>query len=767
MRWVGRRSLVAVSLAATLAATTVVAGPAAAQSARAASPAASASPTVVPTPSMALPSRPADAELAGAASATLSDAPIAPPAEVDLAQVGAESSAQVEAMTTSQWSLTALVDSFEGDPERAFAFVRDSIGFEVYPGVLRGAEGTLAARAGNAWDRAILLRTLLDSMELTTRYATADLDVPDATRVAARVLAPVAAPLEDGSGVARRQVRVEAIGARASRDYALLRGVLGDRVATMRSMTVADLVPDARDHAWVQLRWGADWLDYDPTLPESAPGDRIAPATATFTDVPDDLLDRVTIRVVAGNLTDGTISQRTVLERALVASEADDQQVFLYFQPELTGIGGGIVRTLSGVANWTPVLMVDGEAQAGSAFEAGGHGTDIFGDPTDGPQLATLRVEVTRSVPGRPDETASHVLLDRVPTGRADSRDLAPEDLAPLAADDTGPLALGTIEQVLVSTGSANAWLQEVRRGVAADYLDFTLADESTADDHPLGDLLYPLAVANGSLVLGSERMSIPALEVPGRLRGYVAAPRVYLVAMGQDPDTADDLGFGTDLLIDDVRVVAVDDGSAQEAAMATVWYGALESALETEDALARAGGLGSVAGGLVGTSLMMSRPLTVLSAGSTGRPALRAALADGALVVVPGDPATSRAWWTIDPVTGATHAVLDPGAGGVNGKVAWGAIKHRPPVIHRGGAGGANTHWLHPDGSIRRYPPGRGPGGGVPQGPPPSRCGGGTEYVTILGCVSIPAAWAIRIGVGLIVTAVVTDAIIVFLIGT
>lgn len=721
--------------------------------------------TAVPTTAW-LPSRPTEAELPTAATTPVSDAPIAPPStDVDLAGVGEASAARVESMPTAHWSLVALMDSFEGDPARAFAFVRDSIAFDAYPGVLRGAEGTLAARAGNAWDRAILLRTLLEGMALSTRYATAELDDAAAGRVAERILEPVAAPLDDAAAVVQDQLPVAAVAARARRDYALLRGVVGDRSGTMRAPTVAEVAAEVRDHVWVQVRWGADWLDYDPTFPDATPGSVLAPATATPTDIPEDLVHRVTLRVVAGTLGSPGLTERTVLDRSFVASDAAARQVFLYFQPELSGIGGGIVRSLSGVASWTPVLMVDGDAEPGQAFEAGGRGTDLFGDPVDADQLATLRIEVTRSVPGRHDETASHVLLDRVPPTRSDAADLAPEDLLPMAADDTGPLVLGVVEQLLVSTGGASAWQQEVRRGIAADFLDHTLSDPATADERPLGDLLYPLAVANASLVLGSERLSIPALEDVGRLRGYVSAPRVYLASIGQDPQDPTALGFGTDLLLDDVRVVVADEAAAADGALAAIWYGALQSALETEDALARAGGLGAQPDDLVGTSLAMTRPLTVATDTTSGPEALRAAIVAGALVVVPGDPGSADVWWAIDPGTGATRAILDPGRGGVHGKPAWGSIRHRPPVINRGGGGGANTHWLHPDGSIRRYPPGsRPPGGGAPQGPPPSRCGGGQEYVTIVGCVSIPAAWAIRIGVGLVVTAVVTDAIIVFL---
>ncbi len=719
-------------------------------------------PSAAPQPVVALPVMPSDADLATAASTGVADTPPVPSGDVDVLAVAAAAAAQVGTMTTAEWSLDALADSFQGDPARAFAFVRDSIGFDAYPGVLRGAAGTLAARAGNATDRALLLKTLLDAMALQTRFAFGTLDGALAQAVAERTMVPPARPLQNGRAAGIGPLDVDAIGARARRDDALLRLTLGARLDTMSGATAADLAPEVRDHVWVQVAWGTDWLDYDPTLPDSTPGHPLVTPTSTSDTLSDDSRQSLRVEVIAGSLASGSITDGVVLDQVFDAASISDAQVFLYFQPQADDLGGTITNTLSGVQTWTPVLMVDGEATSGGAFAAGGRGTDLFGDAVDTPPLATLRMVVTRSVPGRADESGTHVLLDRVPDRLVDSDSIEADDLAPLAGDQTGPLALGVMEQILVSTGSASPWLQAVRRGVAADYIAALMATPDSLDEHKLGDLLYPLAVANASLVMASEQLAIPAATVPGRTRAYVDSPRVMLVDIGQSPTDASDFQFATDLLLDEVRVVAANADATREAALGAIWYGALESAIETESSLRRAAGLSDEPISLAGTSLDMSQPLQLLDGEdvpATGARALRDSLDAGSLAVVVGAPATSRTWWAIDPTTGTTRAILDPGTGGIAGGVAWGAIKHLPPPPRIGGGGGANVWHVNPDGSITRVP--RGGGGGPPMGPPPSRCGGGQEYVTILGCVSIPAAWAIRIGVGLVVFAVVVDAAI------
>jgi len=59
------------------------------------------------------------------------------------------------------FSPTGVVMRVGNDPEKLAAFVRERIAYEPCAGSVRGVSGTLAARAGGDWDRALVLRALL------------------------------------------------------------------------------------------------------------------------------------------------------------------------------------------------------------------------------------------------------------------------------------------------------------------------------------------------------------------------------------------------------------------------------------------------------------------------------------------------------------------------------------------------------------------------------------------------------------------------------
>jgi len=71
----------------------------------------------------------------------------------------------------SQFDLEALLEKLDYDPSRISDFVKESVAFEQYPGVLRGAKGTLHSKAGNSMDQSLLLATLLKDAGFEARIA--------------------------------------------------------------------------------------------------------------------------------------------------------------------------------------------------------------------------------------------------------------------------------------------------------------------------------------------------------------------------------------------------------------------------------------------------------------------------------------------------------------------------------------------------------------------------------------------------------------------
>ena len=130
------------------------------------------------------------------------------------------------------------------------------------------------------------------------------------------------------------------------------------------------------------------------------------------------------------SLSDGVLSDQVVLDRHFDAATAAASTIFLYFQPDTSGLGGTITDVLSGDTSWVPVLLVDRDTETGTAFHAGGRGEDVFGTATGAPDLASLRLEVTTSGTGDP----------------ARDRGADPARPGPRGAAGSGPHRRGAVE---------------------------------------------------------------------------------------------------------------------------------------------------------------------------------------------------------------------------------------------------------------------------------------------------------------------------------
>lgn len=570
----------------------------------------------------------------------------------------------VGSLRAEDWDVAALATSLGPDPNAAFTFVRDATAFDPYAGVLRGAEGTLAARAGNSWDRALLLAALLSKTGVTTRMAFTTLEPSTAAGLIERArLRPARTSPQVVSAGLLSDI-AGPVGARARRDEAALRLALGDRVASLGMDEVQQARRDVLSHAWVQYLKDGAWVDLDPTRPDAKPGDVLAPAAATAAAVPNDRYHVVVIRVVAQALVDGKLQENVPLQHEVAAESAAHQHVLLAFLP----VGGGGAGLLGGGESaptaYVPTLQVDDEAFSGgqvalATSEGTGAGFDAFGGGgSEGPssELVALYLEVETRGAGRPPTVARHLLLDR--RQRQVER------------------AFRGIHQIMISTGGANVLSMAKLR---LEALDAAARDEEASLELP--SVLRTLWASDLPLVEGAERLIGPAVDFAGGARSYIAEPHVVVASWVPDT-TSSDLIRETDLLVDSVRVLPPDGESIRDAAARRFRYGLLQSALETETILRLAAAWDAADRTIITTSLSMGPPLTVFAPTDIGRlpdttsPALVRALRGGETVVVPGEVARATAWWTV-AASGFVRAILAPGTGG--GKIGGGG--RMPPV--------------------------------------------------------------------------------------
>ena len=306
-------------------------------------------------------------------------------------------------------------------------------------------------------------------------------------------------------------------------------------------------------------------------------------------------------------------------------------------------------------------------------------------------RLTRLALELASVAPGRSPSVSERILLDRVPPATRAAGAWSADDLGPMPVVEDLPSVMTGVHHVMVSNGSSNA-NDALEASVAGLIVaEDTLASNALPADVGLGTLLLPLTSTDGQLVLASEHAIVAGLDESVEGRTFIGRPRVFLVSLTPDPIDPTSLDLTTDLAIDEVDVVGPTDEAS--AAVQRLWYGAAQTALETEFILRAAEAFDPGARQLLGVSFAMGLPLTVVSdvtEAAGAAPAMLAAVESGAMAVVPGDVASARTWWTISKADGLTRSILDPGvrAGGVIGPAVFFATGDRLLSTTTGSAG-------------------------------------------------------------------------------
>ena len=336
--------------------------------------------------------------------------------------------AQVARFEAIQTSLKAVpTDGFDPtaraqeltDIGATFAFVRDRIQTEAYPGAMRGAAGTLQARAGSPADKTLLLAALFGTKDIPVRFVHAPLADADVTALISATLAPAPSPApqdlssafktlgvdpgqaRSGAAIVRQSydAAVDAVIASASGPTDALAALLASKNQSIGSDDTAlhaRWANNLRDHWWLQAQENGAWVDLDPSLPGAAQGKHLgaAPAADGLDAMPDDVQGSLTVRITATRVSPSGLQTSTLVQRAMKLTELDAEPIVVTLGDRTTGAKGIAAST-----SFTPSIGAGGTEQTGDAFG------------TDG--LASIDLEIGEQQPGGTQRTYRRTILDR------------------------------------------------------------------------------------------------------------------------------------------------------------------------------------------------------------------------------------------------------------------------------------------------------------------------------------------------------------------
>ena len=346
------------------------------------------------------------------------------------------------------FDMQAVMDKVGKDPQKLFEWVRDNTYFVPYRGLLRGDKGVLMDRLGNSLDRAMLLYAMLRNIGQPVRLAHGALTEDQAQDVLSKVrpfpsfeertgAASSAAATDafvkqyaDQNHVnaakirnalnqltAQQQRAKELVQKRVAAQAAMIAAAVGRPPASALAEERANQVRAVSDHWWVQWQNGPNWLDLDPTLPDAQPGKTLTAVQATatptnYSDLGDDLLHTVQIKVVIEVWKHGHVSEVPVLTKELLPADLIGEPIVLRQIPvawpqdlNLFQEKNPLERfkqTVLAQTEWLPVLSVGSQNVSRYSF-------NDYGDLTD----STMPGYVQNVMAGR-------VLVHKVEEGAED-----------------------------------------------------------------------------------------------------------------------------------------------------------------------------------------------------------------------------------------------------------------------------------------------------------------------------------------------------------
>lgn len=556
------------------------------------------------------------------------------------------------------------------DPAQIFAFMRDEIGYEAYQGSLRGARGTLWSNAGNALDQASLMIALLRASGVKARYAKGELGVAEAQDVILSMFPPV------------------------------LRIVGCPPAAALKADPANDpkLLAEATDHYWVE--YGDGFTPADPTFPDAQIGQTFADKQSDFTEAPDALRHKVTVRLKAEQYVEAAaafggqaLEVQTVLNETFVTAALVGKPLSMGHFVNSSSAGGLVFSTVT--HTYSPYILVgqNDDSLEDDRIVRGADYQEVLSNFPLGKQLLTgLFLEMAVTDANGNMELHERTLVDRIGFAARRNGGTATIDLSGGAADDPALTDLDLVTANVLPGLQEPAALanQQSRLAPVQTELNTLLPlVDAIPSDGPLTTeqqqiLARALDLARRSTVINAEALVMAFAGASDRLLrqlelGYLSeaqyvSPRLILAltkARGQEFE------IKLDIRKNDVRVIPAPGQTAAISFDFEVARGILESVVE-EEILSHATGRTGVSFSSVFANLGApqdiavidadgARQLETLTISDTAKARIAQALALGKGVVTPTRMVTIAgkpviAWLETDLATGHTIGVTEDG---------------------------------------------------------------------------------------------------------
>ena len=583
--------------------------------------------------------------VAGASAADIPNAIYQPPQDVSAADQRAALDqldrfvAKLAQLTTeidrSRFDLEALLDREEFDEQKIIAFVRDEISFEQYPGLLRGAQGTLISGAGNALDQALLLATLLKDAGLDARIVRGRIDAEQARLMLSGIGTNTSNPghlatepqawearlaeLHDISGAPAPQqyppIEEAPFYAATQRSTNELIQALHDADIDLAGADTNSLLVEAQDYFWVESRLspGDAWQAHHPAF--GTPIELAAEPVEFFGgQVPESLQHRLKIEVfIEQKLGEQLQTHRVAGPWERPVANLNGVVLSYLVQPntlDAAAIKTGIGAAVNKANLFVPVLngepgnsafdldgsTIDIESLSMDAFGAGAviqtvankagaaantlatMGTTDDGESTDLAVLAAHWIEYTLIRPGGEETRYRRMLLDRLgAAGR-----MAGQNRVRAMSEADIRRALTVQHRFMVATGSySEAYAAErvLRRLIDVAPAWRLMVRYLYGSDIQLAAIteLDPSPLPHLALYRTFD-MGLQKLDAP---IAYRASPSLVVL---RDGLLAEERGFrSVDVVANDRRVLVRDkNGELRVDAEKAVTIGVWETAIET-----------------------------------------------------------------------------------------------------------------------------------------------------------------------------------------